>query len=271
MRGWMSAVLIMALVLSGVAQYPVQSVGATIYSTDFSSDPGWTTDQGDKCYWDSAAEEYVVNVKNSNPGTEPSRYAYANTSYNSESFRMEWNQKMTRCDWSAGVNFGLYASDLKYYGGLVPPAKGTINVEYFVADGGRGISLRATDISGTDKGAGSYPGYALDTWYHNVLNYDAVAGTLNVRVTNADTGVLLTELSLAGLGVFSSEMTRIGVSRHPVGVNGSFPGGAPSNIAEARIDNVSLDVVPEPSTLVLLGIGAIGLLAYVWRRRRRTA
>ena len=26
--------------------------------------------------------------------------------------------------------------------------------------------------------------------------------------------------------------------------------------------------IPEPSTLVLLGIGAVGLLAYVWRRRR---
>jgi len=42
-------------------------------------------------------------------------------------------------------------------------------------------------------------------------------------------------------------------------------------------DDVSLDnlryesVVPEPSTIALLGMGALGLLAYGWRRRKRPA
>ena len=35
------------------------------------------------------------------------------------------------------------------------------------------------------------------------------------------------------------------------------------------VDNVSIqDTVPEPSTFALLGIGAVSLLAYAWRRRR---
>jgi hypothetical protein len=34
---------------------------------------------------------------------------------------------------------------------------------------------------------------------------------------------------------------------------------------------VSLTVVPEPSTITLIGIGAFGLLAYGWRRRRQAA
>ena len=37
------------------------------------------------------------------------------------------------------------------------------------------------------------------------------------------------------------------------------------------VDNPTLTPVPEPSTLILLGIGAIGLLGNAWRRRKRTA
>jgi hypothetical protein len=32
-----------------------------------------------------------------------------------------------------------------------------------------------------------------------------------------------------------------------------------------------LSAVPEPSTIVLFGIGAVSMMAYAWRKRRRTA
>ncbi len=35
--------------------------------------------------------------------------------------------------------------------------------------------------------------------------------------------------------------------------------------------DVTLEPVPEPSTIALLGMGALGLLAYAWRKRRRAA
>jgi hypothetical protein len=33
-------------------------------------------------------------------------------------------------------------------------------------------------------------------------------------------------------------------------------------------DDISLSIVPEPSTLIILGIGTVSLLAYPWRRRK---
>jgi len=49
-------------------------------------------------------------------------------------------------------------------------------------------------------------------------------------------------------------------------INVSFPAG--THIGEVEVATIC---VPEPSTLVLLGIGAASLLAYAWRRRERAA
>lgn len=41
-----------------------------------------------------------------------------------------------------------------------------------------------------------------------------------------------------------------------------------ANNASSQMDNFQLDVIPEPSTLALLGMGLVGLLAYAWRKRK---
>jgi len=50
-----------------------------------------------------------------------------------------------------------------------------------------------------------------------------------------------------------------------------LPDSRPSTPLDVRFDNISITadaIVPEPSAIVLLGIGVVSLLAYAWRRRR---
>jgi hypothetical protein len=61
-----------------------------------------------------------------------------------------------------------------------------------------------------------------------------------------------------------------------VSLSGTFPNETQSHIWIYQLDSQGHEIgsqlqgVPEPSTLTLLGVGAISLLAYTWRRRRRT-
>ena len=55
-----------------------------------------------------------------------------------------------------------------------------------------------------------------------------------------------------------------GITSLTIYANGAYWSG----IASVPLNNISLTTVPEPSTFVLLFVGAISLFAYAWRRRR---
>ena len=52
---------------------------------------------------------------------------------------------------------------------------------------------------------------------------------------------------------------------------GFYPNGSSDYGSFQAVESHYASSVPEPSTLALLGVGAIGLLAYAWRRRRAKA
>lgn len=102
-----------------------------------------------------------------------------------------------------------------------------------------------------------YGGTHQDGNWHDVVGtYDGTVLSLYVD------GTLKAQNTLWNYSSFNDVNVRIGYF-FPGDDNKSFLG----DIKDVQI----YSGVPEPSTLVLLGIGTISLLAYVWRRRKRTA
>jgi hypothetical protein len=53
--------------------------------------------------------------------------------------------------------------------------------------------------------------------------------------------------------------------------NGNISSAVSTEVGVTAVVTYDYTAVPEPSTLVLLGIGAVSLLSYAWRRRTKAA
>jgi hypothetical protein len=81
--------------------------------------------------------------------------------------------------------------------------------------------------------------------------------------TNADANALLTHL----LAISSGKTAPIGFIDYPLP---AIPGGFKNQdqIAPVGPNGIPLEVIPEPSSVALLGLGALGVAGYCWKRRK---
>ena len=170
---------------------------------------------------------------------------------------------------------------------LLPPGEVNRIVEADIADGLDPVYLAAggsthdswwddTDLSTDNPPFGGVQGGAVGS-----MQYDFSAGS------PALTDVLATGLAqividggasaaafIAGLGITDGDPLPVGPAGEAVLslIDARPLDNSPSLIA-SQGENFSINgtfaLVPEPSTLALLGTGVLGLLAYRWRRRRR--
>jgi hypothetical protein len=241
-----------ALAVVTVSSHAVQ--WQVIYQTDFSSDPGWTTNDPTNQYWDTGQGAYHEKIWDTG-----NQYAYVNVPFESgRSYRLAFDTYLVRADWAGDMRFGLGDADMNVF------APVTFGVGYWTQDfGGQVIGISHFSHESGNGGGDPYVAqFSLNTWYHNDFVYDADAETLCLTVTKVADGTMVGTQTRTGVGDF------VGIDRLYISSVGDDY--APGETGEGYIDNVVLSqAVPEPGTLALIAPALLGFAGIVWRRMRR--
>ena len=178
----------------------------------------------------------------------------------------------SQVDVSGGKCLGLHArgfSEMDISGGDVHHLHTYDSSQTYVSGGNLHI-LQAHAFSQVDFSGGR----------HGLLNardssqVDVLGGTFQALVAFRTGRLNVFGGTFTGLRAHDSSRIDIyGFDLDWNGVNGehltgTLLDGTPINAEVWRYENAEINLVPEPSTLVLLGMGAIALLLYALRRRR---
>jgi len=237
----MKTVRVMTLML--VASLLIASVSfaqnwQTVYETDFSSDPGWTTNSTSHFYWDATSETYYADQENVNYG---GYYTYHDAGYDGGSFLLEWDIIMEYEQYASDLGFGLFDGDLD------TKSESYVRLSFTHEDRGLMTYLKWNSLGGSGYEYCISPQWALNTWYHVVMEYNANANTntLDVDVYDRDTGSHLFSLNATNVGPFDMDMGLVGSSNYRVSGTFQNPGGH----MQGRFDNVSYSLAGQCSPL----------------------
>ena len=192
----------------------------TLYSTDFTTDPGWTSDDRQRIRWDPDSGT-LHGLQFNTQGT----YAYTELKDfdPNRSWRWECDFQINEDQWSAGLTFGLFDASLKYPNGA--------GMDLSIADGGNYVGLWSTP----ETPPGIRSAWKTGNWYHGVMEFDADRKELTLTVTDKQSGGQLARKAIPAR-VFPSTMNRFGVSRlHMKNTGAGASGGAK---VDYNIDNL---------------------------------
>ena len=176
--------------------------GQRVCQADFRDDPKWTAGDPTCYYWDAPREQYHFKSNIPNP------YAYTPVRLSPESgYRLSFDIMLTRCDWQAGINFGLWDAD------MITDQKNTWYVRFQHGDDGVAATLLYWNSEGRccPPGAARPVRFSVNKWYRNEVRYDRATGALSLTITEIETGDEAGTQALTGVGTFQG-LERLGFS-----------------------------------------------------------
>lgn len=232
-------VLALLILVSAAGIAPALETSTVVYSTDFSSDPAWVTNNPYTNRWDQAVGMFHYALRDST-----NTFVYKKVPYRGESFQIEYDLLPLKTDFQSSFRLGLGNRDMSINQGT------TIFSEFENGSYGNIMWLRIIDQGNQRREVSSYgqsyggPSvrFSDNTPYHVVIEYSREQRTAGIAISVLSNGTTVwgyTLSSISNLGV----MDRIFLS-----TIGDFEN--PSTVAEGYIDNISMRLLftGEPGT-----------------------
>jgi len=209
---------------------------STVYSTDFSTDPGWTTNNASHYHWDSGSQGYYQERVNGSR-----EYAYVEISglVPDRRWRLETDIRPISNDWAANSGVRLFDADMRFG----QPAY--FGIDFARTGAGRIPYLLYSSSGDTGEGQVPFLGSTFDygAWYHTSVEWNPSTSQLHSAVTRKADGSILGERTVTVPGDFNAA-SRLAIST----IDHTYASGA---TAIAYIDNVRLSTLSEPATLAI--------------------
>jgi hypothetical protein len=224
--------------------------GILVYSTGFSTDPGWSTNNPATNYYDAGRGMFHYLMRD---GT--AAYVNVPVPYHGESFTLAFDILPERTEFQSSVKFGLGDDD------QVTQERLTMFTEFENGPYGRIIWIRSIDGQNQRREVSSYflsyggptVQFTDGVWYHVIMDYRLETRSLTLSVYRRNDSLPVWHNTLDGLSIFPTMnriyMSKIGDSRNP------------DAIAEGYIDNVAFSLLPPPETPQPPGPGTTSLTA----------